>query len=260
MIAKLILPPEYEKKQLYPSLIKNKLYDERLWTYLVAKYYGRNAEELAQRLCGVVEKLPDNTSIWLEARAFPSRMYEGNSQIDLAIGHLQKRMGTKHGVQPKGGDWICFAESKWRSDIDCRTTGEESRNQLCRIMENGLMACDDRGIYPQRVYVTLITPKCFKEHPKTRLFGYKYLDYYGNKDFLQKDIELCRFLLRRGDKEILTSRVNALSLNWVTFEDLFDLSKPLLEFNTGKRGCTISSWEKVLELLGDTDLFNDIKK
>lgn len=159
-------PPPYVKRQIADSIKNNTMEKEIVWTYLLARKYEKDHGALADKLCGEDKLMPENSIIWLEAPLQPTRQKEGVSwktRADLAMGHLEKVPGTKCQVQATSGEWVCIAESKWHHDIRPKSTSKTGINQLLRIIEHSLFLHDKKGNFPEKVYVTLVTPRYFKE-------------------------------------------------------------------------------------------------
>lgn len=113
---------------------------------------------------------------------------------------------------------------KWHSDIDTKVTHDRRRNQLSRVIENAI-AFSGPGIeLPDAVYVTLVTPAFYRdEHPRSRLYWYKYHDYKSDPKLLENDLRNCRLQLRDYELSEVIDRLKVLHQNWCTFEDLIEL-------------------------------------
>jgi len=75
-------------------------------------------------------------------------------------------------------DYICFTEMKLLDDIQVKSGDNPIRNQLIRIIEDAITFQRHYEYkFPNRVHVTLVTPALFKTEQKSRLYGYKFLDY-----------------------------------------------------------------------------------
>ncbi len=224
--------------------------DEEVWTFLMACGYtfvgDKGAHKLAKILCGnhILGHMPSNNYIWLECQPISPRSYrrgysEGNTQIDLAMGFISRRQrhGTdttsESGIEylPSPGDqsknWVCLAEAKLMSDIQTHTTYDPHRNQLARIIEVALTfqkygGCD----LPGQLYVTLITPKIFRDGDrKSRLYFYKFNEYSQNAQAILDDINTCKIPRRNDDSweyPSIEERLNNLRMIWVSFEELIE--------------------------------------
>ena len=204
---------KYEQK---PDSVR----DEQVWTFLVACGYVIIGDEgihaLSVTLTGQELPQPVKSKAYLEVLPLPPRKCEGNTNIDLALGAIAIRAGTVSGIEfaAQEGSWVCFCEAKWMSDISCSVTHDPHRNQLARVVENALCFQAD-GAYPQRVFVTLVTPKVFKDaDPKSRLYQYKFAEYYDDLSALERELGPCTLDWKK--------RAEALVLRWVTFEQLFE--------------------------------------
>jgi hypothetical protein len=203
-------------------------YDEQVWTFLLAASYaikgGAGATQLGLLLtegqhCGLVEKL------WFEFLPIPPRVQEGNTHLDLALGAIAKRAKTQSGIEyaPNLGDFVCFCEFKWCSDISIDVTYDRHRNQLARVVENAL--CFQGGErFPNRVHVTLVTPAVFFDRSiRSRLYQYKFPEYDKCHDQLIAEFNACRLSKRDEDSfryPDLTQRMTCLHLHWVSFQSL----------------------------------------
>jgi hypothetical protein len=215
------------------------LYDEQVWTFLLACGFAMmgpvGIRALSIALTGNPSlAVPDMTKIWLEGLPIPPRKREGNTNLDLAIGCIKRRqtgsedaqrdrvgMGIQYG---ESTGFICFAEMKWHSDIDTRVTHDKRRNQLARVIENALAFHSEVASQPDAVYVTLVTPGMYRDrYPRSRLYSYKYDEYRRRPDFLAKDLRDCCLPTRDYDILDICSRIEKLTLNWLTFEELFAL-------------------------------------
>lgn len=220
---------------------KNAPWNEILWTYLVASILTtspRRAEHL-QRLCGDKVAPPERAQAWFEAQPMPPRgghkgFSEKNSKIDLAVGDIERRgspdgSGIAYAKRP--GSWVCFVEAKLLSDCSTMVTHDPLRNQLTRVIESLLCFQDADGAFPESLYFTLLTPRHLQkvEHQHSRLYGYK-MDEYKDPAALRRDIEACQ-IPKRDEAgwhyPDLEQRLSALRINWVAYEDFFELEPGL---------------------------------
>jgi len=208
--------------------------DEQLWTFLVACGYAIAAEEGVRRLTialtGSDYDVPSNPKVWFEVLPIPphKREEEGETHLDLALGTIAVRQGTRSGIELDDVEspWICFCEMKWYSDISCGVSHDVHRNQLGRLIENAL--CFQRsGRYADKVHVTLVTPEVFRDaRPKSRLYQYKFEEYSANPASLIADLDAC--ILGKNEQPgwsypaDLARRVTSLSLRWATYDELFE--------------------------------------
>jgi len=205
--------------------------DEQIWTFLVACGYTMAKKEgvarLTRILTGSNQRSPTNPKIWFEVLPIPPREKEGETHIDLALGTIAIRQGTKSGVKLEDVEpsWVCFCEMKWYSDISPSVTSAIHRNQLARVIENAL-CFQGSGKYTEKVYVTLVTPSIFHYAPsKSRLYQYKFEEYNTNQTRLIDDLKAC--VLKENNQRDwtfpdLAQRVTSLSLHWATYDELFE--------------------------------------
>jgi hypothetical protein len=114
-------------------------------------------------------------------------------------------------------------EAKCLADASGKVSYDPLRNQLARVIENVLCFQGDERL-PDRLFFTLLTPRLFKDHPTARLYGYKMRDYEDPAKLLC-DIETCSIPKRRDAGYAypdLVPRLDALTLNWVCYEDLLE--------------------------------------
>ena len=258
-------PPNYLEKQIRPAIARDDTNAEIVWTYVVAKMYENNIFDLANILCGREEKLPENTHIWLEAYLHPTRIppVEGSGwkcRADLAIGCLKKDFGTRHRISADGS-WICIAEAKWLDDIR-EVSKYPQTNQLARLIDHSLLMHDNKNKFPERVYVTLVTPKCFRQPESScpvREYYHKYREYTDDKKCLINDLMLGPSSFGEGlNQEILMERVDALVLNWVTFEELLGLDNLILPQIPDKHIARHGTWKDVFKEMGRLDVFSTL--
>ncbi|MBN1369075.1 MAG: hypothetical protein JW954_02415 [Dehalococcoidaceae bacterium] len=208
------------------------LVNEKAWTFLVGFGYSLSGETGINRLSEILTNSDIlsslQTQLWLEALPLPPRRNEGNTSIDLALGAISKRGGTKGGIELAAGDntWVCFCEMKFNSDIASGTTQDCHRNQLLRVIENAL-CFQASECFADKLFVTLVTPAVFKnQEPKNRLYQYKYEEYKNEPAVILQELDKCRYGPRQQTGWLYPSnmkeRIKKLELNWVTYEDLFD--------------------------------------
>jgi len=204
--------------------------DEQVWTFLIGCGYAFCGEagirKLTRILTGSDQTKPSSSGMWFEVLPVPPRQGEGRTSIDLALGTISRRNKTKGGIQldDSAHTWVCFCEMKYSSDISPGTVHDRERNQLLRVIENAL--CFQRsGNYADKVFVTLVTPDVFKHaRVKSRLYQYKYEEYSRDPAGIIRDLQECPLLHRaqpdwRYPADILR-RIEKLSMNWVTYEEL----------------------------------------
>ncbi len=211
-------------------------HDEQAWTFLAMSWYSGGGIDRIKRLAEILTcydnlVVGDDDKIWLEALPLPPRIKEGNTNLDLAMGRIGKRILGKddphsanngNGIQYSGEKgFVCFCEMKWYSDIDKKVTHDRHRNQLVRVIENALAFRNSDNEFPDQLYVTLVTPNIFKDrNPMSRFYAYKFQEYKKDKDAMIREINACNLMKRHADKDDLINRLDILTLNWVTYEDL----------------------------------------
>ena len=261
MKAAISHPPNYLNKKLLPKVKRNDLNAEVVWTYLVAKKYANNPHLLVEKLCGNnIEQLPENCTIWLESYLYPTRIMKEEQKAwktccDLIIGHCDIVKGRKHQIR-SNGEWVCVAESKWFDDLHVNPKFPRI-NQLAQIIDHTLLLHDKNDQHPERVYVVLITPRYFKENQSSssnRLYWSKYNEYRYDQNQLEKDLRLCPLPFLKHDIDFLISRIKALTLNWVTFEELFGVPS-LVDYESGRYRTIRDSWKEVFCEIGEAGVF-----
>ena len=209
--------------------------DEQVWTFLMACGYAisdiEGIEKLTQILTGSSMHQPSDAKIWIEAQPYPSRKDEGNTSLDLALGTISTREETEGGIKLKNhsSSWVCFCEMKWSSDISYTVTHDLHRNQLARVIENSIFFSNRAGCrdqrnarYPNRVYVTLVTPKVFKDaNVKSRLYQYKFEDYRVDSTNLLNDLESCVLEMRDRSADLAKQLERLSCLCWSTYDEIF---------------------------------------
>ena len=259
-------PSPYVERQIKPAIKENNMSAEAVWSYIVARKFQKDLPQLTFKLCGNDEYLPANAKIWLEVYLDHSRIWEEEqkwwrSRADLAIGCIQRIKGKEAQIRVDG-DWVCIAESKWFDDIHQNSRFPEIF-QLSQLIEHALLLHDKNGKFPDRVYVTLITPLYFKDQLgkfSKRNYSNKYIDYISDKKLLEKDLRLCPLPFEKFDLDTLIDRINALKLNWVTFEELLGLSNLVEDRIPGKYRVTRDTWKQVFREIGTEKLFLELMK
>jgi len=209
----------------------NLRWNEKVWTLLVADAIERspNKANLISDMCGAAIPVTGPLDLWFEAQPLSPRggrsyISEGNTHLDLALGHVCERHGTDGGIRygpHRPGAWVCFVEAKCLSDCSVRVTFDPLRNQLARVIEN-LLCFQTDGAFPERLFFTLLTPRLFKDNPagrRSRLYAYKMAEYREHPELLVEDLNAC-CIPRRDPAIDLEERVSRLSVNWVTFESM----------------------------------------
>lgn len=245
-------PPNYEKIQISPVIKNNDMGKEVVWTYLVARKFNdeNNHATLAQILCGDDKMITENSKIWLEAYLQPTREREGEiwkTRADLAIGCIEKNDGSKLQIRSSGNS-VCICEAKYGSDIHYNK--KYPVDQLARVIEHAILLHDQQAIYPEHVYVTLITPQSFWN--QDRDYQNIYEKYEKDKSLIAKHLQTCDLKFKNHiDYDFLKERLSRLKFKRVTFEKLLGLSDPVTEFKT---------WKEVLIKIKREDLFDKLTK
>jgi hypothetical protein len=204
--------------------------DEQVWTFLMACGYAVAGEKgvtaLTKAMTCSTQEMPAHPKIWLEVLPLPPREKEGSTHIDLALGTIALRSGTKSGIELDAAEspWICFCEAKWYSDITTYVTHDPFRNQLLRVIENAV-CFKGAGVHADKVCVTLLTPEVFRNPDrKSRLYQYKFGEY-KDRDLLRK--ELNGYPWKGGEPRDWThstdleERIAKLVLRRCTYDELF---------------------------------------
>ena len=235
--------------------------DETMWTFLVAAGYAAAGREgvlrLSRKLTGQECVGPKVPKIWLEALPIPPRNKEGNTNLDMAVGHIAGR-----GSRVEGGielevtedqTWVAFCEMKCFSDLSTKVTHDLERTQLLRVIDNALcfQAMGPDGVirYVDRPTVTLVTPRRLWEGTRrSRLYHFLYAAYEGSQgraavlEDLRASHASGRLPYRdEGSQwqypaETLPLRVEALELRQLSFDELYEglplssLRAPIQEF------------------------------
>lgn len=215
-----------ERQERKPS---DDLDDEQIWTFLVGCGYAIAGEDgvatLMKILTGSNYEAPTNPKIWFEVLPIPPRKGEKGTHLDLALGTIARRNATKSGIELENveSSWICFCEMKWYSDISCNVSYDQHRNQLVRVIENAL-CFQNRGEFADKIHVVLVTPKVFQQAPtKSRLYQYKYSEYYSDPSRVEKDLDMCQLDKYDGmdwNYPEIQDRISKLSLGWISYETL----------------------------------------
>lgn len=209
-------------------------HNEEIWTFLTSLAYASSREEgnsaLLKALTDSHEDSTLETKQWIEALPIPPRSGEGNTNLDLAMGSIQTRDKTIHGIEYDGSERpLVFCEMKWFSDLSYGVSGDPHRNQLIRVIENAITFQRD-GNYPSTVHVTLVTPREFKDRQQASRFYHtkfhEYSDEVSGIEMMLSELNSCRLKpypnqgWKYPDVSTLKGRIERLKLHWVTFEEL----------------------------------------
>lgn len=237
-----------ERAEQHPA---GECYDEQVWTFVLACAYSvvsGGPSELAGRLAGCPVF---SDAIWFEVLPRSPRRSEGQSNLDLALGHLAVRQGTESGVelQPGVNREIIFCEFKWYSDIAYSVSYAQHRNQLARVIENALLLRSADGGFAERVHVCLVTPQVFRDRgAASRFYRYKWDEYIrpGHEQLLA-DLRGCGLELDVLLPDV-EERLGALRLVWRSYEELaFSAPRSAIKDSLGDfyqacKGPELSKW------------------
>ena len=81
---------------------------------------------------------------------------------------------------------------------------------------------------------------------------------YQKSNKLKKDLTLCPLPFLEHDLDTLISRISALTLNWVTFEELLGLPNLVEDYIPGKYRVTRESWKQIFSEIGREDLYIEL--
>jgi hypothetical protein len=103
------------------------------------------------------------------------------------------------------------------------TAHDPLRGQLLRDIENALVLQGSRK-FPEVVHFTLLTPRIFKLHPRSRGYGLVFQAYQRDGGSIAEDLLSQRHDVRQdADWQYpasIHSRISALRLHWVDYETL----------------------------------------
>lgn len=109
-------------------------------------------------------------------------------------------------------------EAKVLSDISYQVSYDSMRNQIIRNIDvmlspNENLATPLNKRIPDNSLFLLLTPKLYKDNPRTRLYGYAFRDYKNDFQTIQAD--LVHRNLDKTQCEKISNR-----MGWITWEDL----------------------------------------
>jgi len=109
-------------------------------------------------------------------------------------------------------------EAKVLSDISYQVSYDSMRNQIIRNIDVMLSRNDDLAVplnkrNPDNSLFLLLTPKLYKDNPRTRLYGHTFRDYKNDVQTIKKD--LAHRKLDEKQCESISKRIG-----WITWEDL----------------------------------------
>jgi len=215
---------------------------ENHWTFIIACAYtiDDNGCHLLQELFFKNLETENNSPfLWFQYSVYtvkgPSgRGGKAKSTPEFAFGNVININKTELEYLPpeKGEGWVGFVEMKTLDDIKTNSTDNPIYNQLVKYIKNALtiqtFGADEKK-YPENVFLTLVTPKRFRDNRNSRLYGYKYDEYTGSdkdKKMIDDIPDSVRHEFSNENWKSLTKseverRLNLLKLNWVSFEDIF---------------------------------------
>ncbi len=134
----------------------------------------------------------------------PGRPLEGATRVDALIANLDN-------------GFALLIEAKVLSDVSLDVTFDAQRNQLARNLDVMLEAGTGHSWLAarraERSLLALLTPRRFRQHPHSRLYGFLYEEYTSDPASLARDLPH-----RVGcDWAALSRRIG-----WLTFEDVHD--------------------------------------
>lgn len=240
----MIITTKAQKKEIKRDIEQNNIFgNEKVWNYLIADILSKNKSknEYFNLFCGEELKIDSELDIWYEAEPISPKIGEGNTKLDLAFGNIKCRENTELGIEyshSNGSTWICFVEAKFFSDCSTVVKNDPLRNQIVRVIEN-LLCFQSEGKFPQKLFFTLVTPKFFKENPKSRLYGYK-MEEYKDINYILRDIRLSNLenRMKKGWNypDNIEDRARRLKTNWISYEDIIGMKFDLEDLDLIKGG------------------------
>lgn len=224
-----------QKAEIQKIIKSNKFYrNEKVWNLLMADILSNsmNRNYYMRLFCNNRIIIESEIDIWYEAEPISPRKgvpgnSEGNTKLDLAFGNIKLRKNTQSGIEydyEKKGSWVCFVEAKLFSDCSAVVSYDPLRNQIIRVIDN-LLCFQRDGNFPQNLFFTLLTPRLFRDNPKSRFYGYKIDEYKDPKNII-KDISLSPISKRCQRNwcypDRLEDRIKLLKTAWITYEEIFE--------------------------------------
>jgi len=111
-----------------------------------------------------------------------------------------------------------FIEAKVLSEISYQVSYDSMRNQIMRNIDvmlspnYDLVSPLDKRL-PDNSLFLLLTPQLFKDNPRTRLYGYAFMDYKNNSHLIGNDLVHRKLNLK--DCEKIANRIG-----WISWENL----------------------------------------
>lgn len=164
----------------------------------------------------------------------PYQNSSGNTKLDISCGAIIKKDERYCELEYSGSsNAVSFVMVKYLKDIKFSNNQIPLMNDFDGMIEN-LLCFQGNITFPEKVVFTLITPKIFKENPKSRLYGYK-MSEYGYNDRHLKLNEFLRIIKKRKSyeekrcekdwvyPENIQDRMDKIQIRWLTFEEIFGL-------------------------------------
>lgn len=227
--------------------------DETFWTAssLMTMFHSPNRNSELQRLFKLAfgEKPPlDNISNWEDCLNGELHLFfepnipspkeyldwlKGNVTVQNFIPYIIDKAQNKKGnyrsdlegatnvdallINSTNG-FAVFIEAKVLSDISYQVSYDSMRNQIIRNIDVMLSSNNDLTVplnkrLPDNSLFLLFTPQLFKDNPRTRLYGYTFMDYKNNSQLIGND--LAHRKLNPTDCEKIAKRIG-----WISWEDL----------------------------------------
>ena len=231
--------------------LPTRIFSEKVWTYLVASILddpSLDQNRLLSVLCGEGVTQPDpRLEPWFEGQPLSPRLgvpgldHESNSKIDLALGAVTRRGDSENGIAYNDGcglKWANFVEGKLFDDSAFRTTNDPYRNQLERDIES-LLCFQANRKFPEKLYFTILTPRKFKDKPRSRLYGYRILEYQADRSLIACDLGDFKLAPRTNMGQAYPSipeRLEKLKIHWANYEEIFELAYGLRKLDLLDRG------------------------
>lgn len=240
----MIRTTDAQKAEIQKAIKSNRFYrNEKVWNFLVTDILSNslNRNHHIELFCNNKIKIEFDLDIWYEAEPISPRKgksgnSEGNTKLDLAFGNIRLRENTQSGIEydpKKKGSWVCFVESKFFSDCSTAVYYNPLRNQIIRVIEN-LLCFQGGGKFPKNLFFTLLTPRLFRDNPKSRLYSYKIDEYKDFKNIID-DIKLSAIPERHKKNwcypDHLEDRIKLLKITWITYEEIFEKEYDIIELD-----------------------------
>lgn len=128
-----------------------------------------------------------------------------------------------------------FIEAKVLSDISYQVSYDSMRNQIIRNIDVMLGVNNNleerlNKRNPENTLFLLLTPKLFKDNPRTRLYGYTFWDYKYNSALI--GIDLPHRYLSSQDCLKISER-----LGWITWEDFKSINNDCCKWINQNKKC-----------------------